>query len=97
MALEKQEEAQEADFIELDDHQADLLTQILTSPQEHLKDSITIEGKQIPMRDQILEEVAVVAGTESMLCCLQGEPGLYDEPVPTAEDDATQPDDEHPV
>jgi hypothetical protein len=85
-ALEVQEQQQEEDFIDLDADQLEMLKAIFSSPSDHLKSHTTVEGKEIPVRDEILADVFVVSGMENMLRCLNGEPGLYEAHAPTPDE-----------
>jgi len=86
------------DSIELTEHEWDMLKRLVDEPESHLKQNLVVDGKEIPMRDEMLQDMTVAAAIENLHLTMDGKPGLFiatSTPPETAEE--SRPGGEDPV
>ena len=63
--------------IEITEDEHDVLKRLVDEPEAHLKEKMIVDGKEIPMRDQILQDIVVISAIENLHLTMNGKPGLY--------------------
>ena len=84
----------ELEDIEVTKEEWDLLKRVADEPESHMKEKMVVGDKEIPMRDQVLQEMLVISALENLHLTMNGKPGLYPDDQPSEEG---RPEDEQPV